>query len=319
MNISQTVSPLRNKQLYLTFVVFFFFQQFLLSQTFTELNSSIKGTVYSSLEIKSKILGAPVRYTLYLPPGYFGNDRRFPVLYLLHGYGGDENSWTTRASIHQIADSLIVNRMISPFIIVMPDAKGSYYINDYKKLFPYEDFFIDEFIPVIDSLYKTQNQFSGRGIGGLSMGGFGAVVLPVKHPEAFGISLALSAAVRTDKMIVSLTENKFASNFAPLFGENLSDSARLTEHWKNNNPLYLINSENASELKNINWYIDCGMQDFLAEGNEALHQVFLKFNIPHEYHMRPGSHNWDYWNTSIIYALKYFSKHIYTKNGVASE
>ena len=274
-------------------------------QSFAELNSDIRGTIYKSLEVNSKVLNNKLEYSIYLPPYYHTTADSFPVLYLLHGYQGDETSWIDRCDIHIIIDSLIKIEEIPPLIVVMPDAKNSYYINDYLLQFPYEDLFIREFIPYIDSTYKTFPHSRYRIIAGLSMGGFGAVIHSIKHTDVFGSCIALSAAVRTDEMIMNEKPEDYDNKFSRLYGSDLEGNERITEHWENNSPFYLINDSTSDKLRSINWYFDCGMNDFLINSNELLHQIFLKYSIPHEYHVRGGKHDWEYWRTGIIGGIKF--------------
>ncbi len=276
-------------------------------------NQDKKGTVYESLQIKSKLLGEDLKYSVYLPPDYQKSDIRFPVLYLLNGFGGDETSWIRMAHIQMLADSLINYHIIRPMILVMPDGQNSYFINDYKNAFPYEDFFIKEFIPFIDSLYRTLPEKNSRGIAGLSMGGYGAIILAVKHPDIFGYSIALSAALRTNETFENLSPDRYKNNFSRLFGDSLTGSERITRHWKENSPFYLVNAKTAEVLKNVQWYIDCGMHDPLLSGNETFHQLLLNLNIPHEYHMRIGNHNWNYWRREIPDGLIFFSENLSDK------
>jgi S-formylglutathione hydrolase FrmB len=289
-------------------VIFCFINLQLNGQSFTELNSEIKGTVYKSLDFNSKIVDNKLKYSVYLPPYYHTSNDSFPVLYLLHGYGGNETSWIDRCNIHRIIDSLILIREIPPMIIVMPDGKNSYYINDYQHKFPYENIFIGELIPYIDSTYKSLPFKKFRYIAGLSMGGYGAVVLSIKHHDVFGICIALSAALRTDEMIINEDSSKYSNKFSDLFGGELQGSARVNEYWRSYSPFYLLNDSISGKLKNTYWYINCGMNDFLIQGNESLHAAFLKLEILHEYHVRVGSHNWEYWKTGIIEGIKFAGK-----------
>lgn len=279
-------------------------------QSFTELNSDIRGTVYKSLEANSSIVENKFMYSIYLPPYYHNSNEGFPVLYLLHGIRGDETSWIDRCKIHIIIDSLIQIKELPPLIIVMPDGKNSYYINDYLLQYPYEDIFIKEFIPYIDSTYKTISNTRYRIIAGLSMGGYGALINSIKHTDIFGTCIALSAAVRTDEMIMNMKPADYDRKFSHIFGTDLEGKERITEHWKDNSPVYLVNDSISEKLKSISWYFDCGTNDFLINGNELLHQIFLKYTIPHEYHVRIGTHNWDYWRTGIIGGIKFAGQKI---------
>jgi enterochelin esterase-like enzyme len=274
-------------------------------QSFAKLNSEINGTVYRSLEFNSKILNNRLKYSIYLPPYYHTSNDSFPVLYLLHGYGGSETSWINRCNIHRIVDSLIQIGAIPSMIIIMPEGRNSYYINDFQQQFPYEDIFISELIPFIDSVYKTIPHKGYRIIGGLSMGGYGALILSIKHPDIFGACISLSAAVRTDEMIMNEDTSNYNNKFSLIYGSVFQGDVRINEYWKSYSPFYLLSDSISDKLKSIHWYFDCGMNDHLIKGNEALHAAFVNLGIPHEYHVRVGSHNLEYWKKSIIEGIIY--------------
>ncbi|MCR4396427.1 MAG: esterase family protein, partial [Candidatus Saccharicenans sp.] len=111
----------------------------------------INGQVLEGLTVQSKILGKEVRYTIYLPPDYQTSSRRYPVVYLLHGYTDNDTGWLQFGEVNLTADRAIAERQIPPMIIVMPDGGVSWYINDYQNKVRYEDFFFQEFIPYIDA------------------------------------------------------------------------------------------------------------------------------------------------------------------------
>ncbi|MBN2274434.1 MAG: hypothetical protein JXR41_02895 [Bacteroidales bacterium] len=274
------------------------------AQSFEKAVISSKGTVYQSLPFFSKTVNTNLNYSIYLPPGYFTTSDSFPVFYLLHGLGGDENSWIKDFFIHRITDSLISIHNLPPLIIVMPDGRRSYFINDYQKRFPYETIFIYELIPFIDSLYRTKNSEGSKAIGGLSMGGFGALTLSMRYPDVFSTAIALSAAVRTDSMIINEKPEKYNQMFMSVFGDSIRQYRLLTRHWMENNPLYLTVRQ-PHTLKKVRWYIDCGLHDYLLPGNEALHRLFVYYHIPHEFHVRPGNHDRSYWKSSLVPALIY--------------
>ena len=103
--------------------------------------------------MKSKILSREVRYSIYLLDGYEAAQRRYPTLYLLHGYSDDETGWTQFGEVNTIANEALAKSDCTPIIIAMPDAAATWYINDFAGKTRYEDFFINEFIPYIDSVY----------------------------------------------------------------------------------------------------------------------------------------------------------------------
>jgi enterochelin esterase-like enzyme len=276
-------------------------------QSNDDVNNEIKGTVKRSLSFFSKTGNENVNYSVYLPPDYTTSQDSFPVFYLLHGLGGNENSWINDFLVHQKTDSLIGIGAIPPLIIIMPDGRRSYYINDYRDDFPYETIFIKEFIPYIDSLYKTKGRKPFRVIGGLSMGGYGALINCFRHPEYFSAAIALSAAVRTDSMIINENAEKYEKVFKPLFGDSIQQYKLMTSHWRENNPLYLT-GKHPDTLRTIHWFLDCGLSDYLFPGNEALHDLFIKYQIPHEFHVRSGGHERAYWESGLVPALLFMGR-----------
>lgn len=266
------------------------------------------GTVLESLEFKSKILDKKVEYSIYLPPDYESSTRHYPVVYLLHGFTDDETAWVQFGEVNLAADRAIAERKIPPMIIVMPDAGVSWYINNYNDEVRYEDFMIDEFIPFIDSEYRTRSAKEFRGVSGLSMGGFGSLVLAMKHPDVFASCAAFSAGAHTDEEIIQMDADRYSYIFPNLYGVNLIGAARITEHYQQNCPLHLLDSVPIEELKKVRWYIDCGDDDFLYKGNAALHIRFRELELPHEYRIRDGAHNWTYWRTHIVKGLKFIGE-----------
>lgn len=264
--------------------------------------------VEQSLVVESEILQRDVKYSVYHPPSYAAtSSEQFKIMYLLHGYGGNENSWLKRCKLQALMDSLITHHANLEFVIVMPDAGNSYYINDFQNNNKYEDFFVEEFMPYIRSKFNADTTYLPI-ICGLSMGGFGATILPVKHPDKFSSSINLSGAVRTRDVFMHINQYKYNEYFGDIYGKDLVGTERITNHWKENSPYYLIDSTLAQDLKLINWYIDCGMQDFLFYSNKALHELFLMYDISHEYHMRVGGHEWAYWRQGLINAMLYLSQ-----------
>jgi enterochelin esterase-like enzyme len=248
-----------------------------------------------------------VKYSVILPENYYKSSEKYPVIYLLHGIGGDGESWIKRCNFNSLVDSLKDCKQISDFIYIMPDARNSYYINNYNKSYCYESFFINEFIPHIDSSFRTKPSATERSIMGLSMGGFGAVMLGLKYPDFFGSVISMSGALRDSASFVSLPQEKYNKLFSSVFGPELTAQSRITPHWKYNSPYYLIDSTYANSLKKMSWYFDCASGDSLYPVNEIFHKLLMNYNIPHEFHSRPGNHNWAYWYYSSAKALIYNS------------
>lgn len=266
------------------------------------------GTTKESLVLNSRILSHPVKFSLYLPADYDKNERRYPVVYLLHGYSDDETAWIQFGETNGQADKAIASGEIPPMIIVMPDAKITWYMNDYKGKEKYEDMFIQELIPYIDSVYRTRRQREFRGVAGLSMGGHGALLYAMHYPSIFGACAAFSSGLLTDEAIMAMPDQNYNSTFTELFGSKLTGKARITEHWHKNSPLELAKTLPADSLKKVRWYMDCGDKDFLFEGNAMIHVALRKRNIQHEFRMREGAHEWIYWRTGLIPALSFIGK-----------
>ena len=268
-----------------------------------------QGKAIESLSIQSKILGKEVKYSIYLPAGYETSQRRFPVLYLLHGYSDDETGWTQFGEVQKIASETIVSGGATEMIIAMPDAGVSWYINDAVGKVRFEDFFVNEFIPAIDSLYKTRAKKQYRAVAGLSMGGYGALIYGMKHPDLFAACAPLSAAVWNDDHITSLPANDWKRyKFNELFGSNLDGKARLTDTWNKNAILKLAATTPVEKLNQVRFYIDCGDDDFLIKGNMDLHALLSDRKVNHEFRVRDGAHNWTYWRTALPEVLKFVTE-----------
>src|SRR6218665_3815616 len=162
-----------------------------------------QGIVKESLKIKSSTLGKEVKYNIYLPADYEKNNRLYPVLYLLHGYTDDETGWTQFGQTPEIADKVINSGEAPPMIIVMPDAGVTWYMNTFDGKTKFEDFFIKEFIPYIETTYRIRSKKEFRAVAGLSMGGLGTLLYATKHPDMFTAAAPLSAAVWTDEEVVT--------------------------------------------------------------------------------------------------------------------
>ncbi len=260
-----------------------------------------------SLVLNSSLLNRAVKYSIYLPPDYYTSNRRYPVLYLLHGLGDNETSWIQFGEADRIAETGIRSGELPPMIIVMPDAGATFYINDYQSKVRYEDMFVQEFIPHIDSMFRTRPQREYRAVSGLSMGGYGSLVLAMHHPELFSSCAALSAAVRTDEALVNVPDERYNTVYAPLFSGPVKGEERLTITWKRNSPITLAKSAPEGDLTKVRWYIDCGDDDGLTVGNSMLHIALLDRKIPHEYRARDGAHTWSYWRTGLPDALKFIA------------
>jgi enterochelin esterase-like enzyme len=265
------------------------------------------GKLVEGLSMSSTILVKPVNYAVYLPPDYSSSERRYPVVYLLHGYTDNESGWIQFGEVQLAADRAIAGREIPPMIIVMPDGGVSWYINNADGSERWEDMFIQEFIPYIDKTYRTRPKKEFRGIAGLSMGGHGSLVQSLKHPDLFAACAAFSSAVWTEKEIRKMAEGSRNELFTKLFGQT-EDKSPYTDHFKANSAIDLMNSLTKEQVERVRYYIDCGDDDFLYKGNAALHVLMRDKGIKHEYRVRDGGHTWSYWRTGINDGLKFIGE-----------
>lgn len=263
------------------------------------------GIVKEGLTLNSKILGKEVRYTIYLPFDYETSNRYYPVVYLLHGYTDNDMGWIQFGEANLIADKAIAEREIPSMIIAMPDGGLSWYVNNFDGSVRYEDFFIEEFIPHIESAFRIRAEKRYRGIAGLSMGGYGTLVHLLHHPDLFSAGAALSAAIYTNDEFLEMSEERWAGWPSWVFGKELTGEARLTEHLLANSPIEIVKNADPKVLRKVRIYLDCGDDDYLTVGNAMFHIALKKKGVRHEYRVRDGAHRWSYWRSGLVDALKF--------------
>jgi putative tributyrin esterase len=212
----------------------------------------------------------------------------FPVLYLLHGLSDDHTIWTRRTSLERYVEGL-------PLIVVMPDGGRGFY-TDAEKGFAYETALIRDLISFIDRTFRTRAEGAGRCIGGLSMGGYGALKLGLKHPDLFCSAVSHSGALNfglSDRI-----------DQQPEFVRILGDPSTRRRH-----SLYaLAESVDRSLLPALR--VDCGTEDGLIEDNREFHTLLTNLSLPHEYEEFSGGHNWAYWDVHVQEAIRFHAKHL---------
>jgi S-formylglutathione hydrolase FrmB len=257
--------------------------------------------------VKSKILNRNVSYSVYFPEGYDTDLRSYPVIYLLHGYGDDHTTWINTGNIAWYADEAIKTGKIPPVIIIMPDAGVSMYVNSFDGKNNYEDFFIKEFMPTVENLYRIKQNKYSRGITGHSMGGWGCLLYALKYPDLFIASAPMSAGVHDDKDIVTYNDQKWETVFGSIFGYHLKSTERLNEYWYKNSILKIVEEKPQAELQKIKIRISSGDQDFLLKGSLLLHLALNEKNINHQLRIKEGSHTWIFWRSDITDVLEFIA------------
>ncbi|WP_132056064.1 alpha/beta hydrolase [Pseudocnuella soli] len=260
------------------------------------------GKVMDALSLNSKILNGERKFAIYLPPDYETSQRSYPVLYLLHGGGDDQTGWVQFGEVQNITDKAIREGRSTAMIIVMPDANTGRrgYFNDIKGDWRYEDFFFQELMPHIEKTYRTKKEKRYRAISGLSMGGGGTFMYALHRPDLFAAACPLSAAAGP----ISLEDAKTSIRR----NNATATDAAIEAYYKQHSALALINNMADSVKKSVRWYIDCGDDDFLYEGNSLVHIAMKKKEIPHEFRVRDGAHNWTYWREALPDVLHFVSQ-----------
>lgn len=265
--------------------------------------SAQMGKVFDDLSMNSEILGGARKYAVYLPPDYDHSQRSYPVLYLLHGAGDDQTGWIQFGEVMHIADKAINEGKATPMIIIMPDANTGIrgYFNTPDGEWRYEDFFFEEFMPYVERKYRIKGEKRYRAVAGLSMGGGGSFVYALHRPALFSSACPLSAS--TGPLTLEDTQRRL---------QRISRTSGYTdeqveEYYQQYSVLELIENWPEENKNAVRWYIDCGDDDFLYEGNSLAHIAMRKKEIPHEYRVRQGGHTWTYWRESLPVVLSFVS------------
>jgi len=261
------------------------------------------GKVFDDLSMESEILGGARKYAIYLPPDYDHSQRSYPVLYLLHGAGDDQTGWIQFGEVMHIADKAINEGKATPMIIVMPDADTGIrgYFNTPDGEWRYEDFFFEEFMSYVEKEFRIKGEKRYRAVAGLSMGGGGSFVYALHRPDLFSSACPLSAS--TGPLTLEDTQ-RWLQRISRTSGYT---DEQIEEYYQQYSVLELIENWPEENKNAVRWYIDCGDDDFLYEGNSLAHIAMRKKEIPHEYRVRQGGHTWTYWRESLPVVLSFVS------------
>jgi S-formylglutathione hydrolase FrmB len=260
--------------------------------------------------VNSRILKQSVHYCVQLPPDYDSNDakqRRYPVLYFLHGLGQNEQTLFSTGGWSLIED-LRRQRKIDDFLVVAPDGGRSFYINSADDSFRYSDFFLQEFIPHIESRYRIRPGRQNRAITGISMGGYGALRFAFAHPELFSAVSAQSAALTTqapqELNAAGESNRSLGRLLRPAFGQPIDAT-----HW-NRNSVFRLAKSGAIGLRKQSIYFNCGQQDDFGfeDGAATLHRQLDKEGVGHEYRPYTGDHSLTYFLSHMGEVMQFHSR-----------
>jgi len=251
--------------------------------------------------LSSRTLARLVRYCVLLPPGYdSAPSRRYPVVYFLHGLGGNERTLLDTGGWNLVED-LRQDGKIGDFLIVTPEAWASFYVNAVSGQLRYSDFFLEEFMPLVESRYRVRRERRSRAVTGVSMGGYGALRFAFRYPDSFAAVSAQSAALMTASPEELNSAIRSGTPLGRLLGTVFGNPIDVA-HWKDNDPLVLA-KRNQAAIRSVRIYFNCGREDQFefASGAEALHRELDAEAIQHEYHLYPGDH-------SASYFLRHFDE-----------
>jgi len=210
----------------------------------------------------------------------------YAVMYLLHGLSDDHTIWCRRTSIERYVEGL-------PLIVVMPDGGRGFYTNAVRG-FAYERAIVEDLIPLIDRTFPTRAERSGRCIGGLSMGGYGALRLAFRRPDLFCSAVSHSGAVYFGHRPVPADDYR-----ADEFGRILGDAPTGGR----NDLHFLVEKAPKNDLPALR--LDCGLDDFLLADNRLFHEHLARLGVAHEYEEFPGAHEWGYWDVHVQEAIRF--------------
>jgi len=219
--------------------------------------------------------------------------KRFPVLYLLHGGGGDFREWTNNSDVARFAEEGL--------ILVMPEAESSYYTNSEDRAKDrFEDYIVKDVIAEVETRFPADS--SRRAIAGVSMGGFGAIKLAMKYPTLYGFVGALSPAIDVPTRRFSFKRISQYRYHASIFGAWGSRTRR------DNDPFVLarqVDPKNAPFM-----FVTCGEQEGLLPSNRQFAALLAERKFRFEFHPGPGGHNWNQWNARLPEVFESLVNHL---------
>lgn len=258
------------------------------AKTYSAEENSLK---VRSLTLESDLMKREMPYNLILPKNYEEEsykEKRYPVIYLLHGLFGKYDNWATKTELSKYAASY-------EFIIVMPDGGNGWYTDSATKPNEkYESYIIKELIPEIDKKFRTLADSENRAIAGLSMGGYGSLKFGLKYPEMFSLAGSFSGAVGITQVTDKNSEAWVSKSVMSVYGEAGSETR------KDNNIFKLLEEMSSEKIKKLPFiYVDCGTGDFLIQSNRLFLNVLREKKVRYEYRELPGVHDWKFWDSQI--------------------
>ncbi|MCD7978829.1 MAG: esterase family protein [Tannerellaceae bacterium] len=257
--------------------------------------------------IYSQVLESHRAYTIYLPKSYdTETTRKYPILYLLHGMTGINTSWFYGQRANDVMDRLVASGEACEMIIVSPNAGGDFYAGAWNGYFnmpgwSYEDFFYQEFLPYIESTYRVAGNKQNRAIAGLSMGANGATSYAQRYSDMYCAVYAISSGM-------TLPDMPAPPDLSPDGKEKMAFLIRAVQ--EHNCITYVAEADEArtEQLRSIQWFVDCGDDDFLLDTNIDFFRAMRAKQIPCEFRVRDGGHDNEYWHSGLYLMLPFISR-----------
>ena len=244
---------------------------------------------FCQMQWHSKVLGKALATNVILPDVGTGP---YPVFYLLHGLSDDHTIWARRTSIERYVAGL-------PLIVVMPDGFRGFYTN-HENGPAYATYMAEELPAFVERTFHARTDRAGRCIGGLSMGGYGAMRLALGYPEVYCSANSHSGALAFGHDPVQLNTS-YSQEWLLTVGATPAGSAH---------DLYALAEVRRKEGNAPAIRIDCGSEDFLIEPNRRFTAHLKELGIEHEYAEFPGTHNWGYWDLHVQEALAFHARNL---------
>ena len=244
-----------------------------------------------TVEVMSQAMDRAIKNVVVKPDGY-SPDRRYPVLYLLHGAYGCYSDWSKKANLDSLAN-------VYGVIIVCPDGQDSWYFDSpVDSTMQFETYVSKELVTYVDSHYSTYAHRYMRAITGLSMGGHGALFLAFRHPDVFW-----SCGSMSGNMDIYPYPDSWHIK------DRLGPRDENPQRWRDHTVCSQVNLVKDCPLQPAqNIIIDDGLNDIFIKNNIALHDQLVEAGIDHDFTVRPGRHSWDYWVNSLDYHMMFFAK-----------
>jgi S-formylglutathione hydrolase FrmB len=241
------------------------------------------GVAMQDVVFFSQSLQRDMQYRVFLPQA--AGNQKLPAVYLLHGGGGNGfRDWSNDSDVARFASQGL--------LLVMPEADYSYYTNAAQRPQDrYEDYIMVDLQADVEQRFPVRSHRGGRAIIGVSMGGFGAVKLALRHPEQFGFAGALSPAIDAPRRRFTWRRIDQSRHFQEIFGPEDSP----TRH--DNDPFFLVRGADAAQTPYF--YMTCGKQEGLLAPVREFSALLDRYHIAHEFHTVAGGHDWNNWNSQL--------------------